>query len=151
MEEMNEVNDYMSRFSQDVETKWGLATDSSLGGKVKITLLATGFNLLNVPGMEQVKKEKDIIDEAENDDRLVREGERISRYYDKITQTPRKRLHNIFIFTDEDLDNEDVIAEIDMRPTYKRTRDEVKRIREKEAAANTASPLEEGGFIMNQQ
>ncbi|MBR5607852.1 MAG: cell division protein FtsZ, partial [Bacteroidaceae bacterium] len=118
MEEMNEVNDFMSRFSQDVETKWGLATDSSLGGKVKITLLATGFNLLNVPGIEQVKKEKDIIDEAENDDRLVREGERIARYYDEITQAPRKRLHNIFIFTDDDLDNEDVIAEIDVRPTY---------------------------------
>ena len=150
MEEMNEVNDFMSRFSQDVETKWGLATDSSLGGKVKITLLATGFNLLNVPGIEQVKKEKDIIDEAENDDRLVREGERISRYYDEITQAPRKRLHNIFIFTDDDLDNEDVIAEIDVRPTYKRTRDEVKRIREKEAATTAPSPLEDGGFIINQ-
>lgn len=150
MEEMNEVNDFMSRFSQDVETKWGLATDSSLGGKVKITLLATGFNLLNVPGIEQVKKEKDIIDEAENDDRLVREGERIARYYDEITQAPRKRLHNIFIFTDDDLDNEDVIAEIDVRPTYKRTRDEVKRIREKEAATIAPSPLEDGGFIINQ-
>jgi cell division protein FtsZ len=150
MEEMNEVNDFMSRFSQDVETKWGLATDSSLGGKVKITFLATGFNLLNVPGIEQVKKEKDIIDEAENDDRLVREGERIARYYDEITQAPRKRLHNIFIFTDDDLDNEDVIAEIDVRPTYKRTRDEVKRIREKEAATTAPSPLEDGGFIINQ-
>ena len=150
IEEMNEVNDFMSRFSQDVETKWGLATDSSLGGKVKITLLATGFNLLNVPGIEQVKKEKDIIDEAENDDRLVREGERIARYYDEITQAPRKRLHNIFIFTDDDLDNEDVIAEIDVRPTYKRTRDEVKRIREKEAATTAPSPLEDGGFIINQ-
>ena len=150
MEEMNEVNDFMSRFSQDVETKWGLATDSSLGGKVNITLLATGFNLLNVPGIEQVKKEKDIIDEAENDDRLVREGERIARYYDEITQAPRKRLHNIFIFTDDDLDNEDVIAEIDVRPTYKRTRDEVKRIREKEAATTVPSPLEDGGFIINQ-
>ena len=150
MEEMNEVNDFMSRFSQDVETKWGLATDSSLGGKVKITLLATGFNLLNVPGIEQVKKEKDIIDEAENDDRLVREGERIARYYDEITQAPRKRLHNIFIFTDDDLDNEDVIAEIDVRPTYKRTRDEVKRIREKESATTAPSPLEDGGFIINQ-
>ena len=150
MEEMNEVNDFMSRFSQDVETKWGLATDSSLGGKVKITLLATGFNLLNVPGIEQVKKEKDIIDEAENDDRLVREGERIARYYDEITQAPRKRLHNIFIFTDDDLDNEDVISEIDVRPTYKRTRDEVKRIREKEAATTAPSPLEDGGFIINQ-
>ncbi len=150
MEEMNEVNDFMSRFSQDVETKWGLATDSSLGGKVKITLLATGFNLLNVPGIEQVKKEKDIIDEAENDDRLVREGERIARYYDEITQAPRKRLHNIFIFTDDDLDNEDVISEIDVRPTYKRTRDEVKRIREKEAATTAPSLLEDGGFIINQ-
>lgn len=151
MEEMNEVNDFMSKFSQDVETKWGLATDSSLGGKVKITLLATGFSLLNVPGIEQVKKEKDIIDEAENDDRLAREGERINRYYDEITQTTRKRLHNIFIFTDDDLDNEDVIAEIDLRPTYKRTRDEVKRIREKEAAtASAQNPLEEGGFIINQ-
>ena len=150
MEEMNEVNDFMSRFSQDVETKWGLATDSSLGGKVKITLLATGFNLLNVPGIEQVKKEKDSIDEAENDDRLVREGERIARYYDEITQAPRKRLHNIFIFTDDDLDNEDVIAEIDVRPTYKRTRDEVKRIREKEVSTTAPSPLEDGGFIINQ-
>ena len=150
MEEMNEVIDFMSRFSQDVETKWGLATASSLGGKVKITLLATGFNLLNVHGIEQVKKEKDIIDEAENDDRLVREGERIARYYDEITQAPRKRLHNIFIFTDDDLDNEDVIAEIDVRPTYKRTRDEVKRIREKEAATTAPSPLEDGGFIINQ-
>ena len=88
--------------------------------------------------------------EAENDDRLVREGERIARYYDEITQAPRKRLHNIFIFTDDDLDNEDVIAEIDVRPTYKRTRDEVKRIREKEAATTAPSPLEDGGFIINQ-
>ena len=99
---------------------------------------------------ELFKKEKDIIDEAENDDRLVREGERIARYYDEITQAPRKRLHNIFIFTDDDLDNEDVIAEIDVRPTYKRTRDEVIRIREKEAATTAPSPLEDGGFIINQ-
>lgn len=152
MEEMNEVNDFMSKFSQDVETKWGLATDSSLGGKVKITLLATGFSLLNVPGMEQAKKEKDIIDEAENDDRIAREGERIGLYYNDIKQTTRRRHHNIFIFSDEDLDNEEVISEVDLHPTYKRTRDEVNRIREKEAPAQTApSPLEEGGFILNQQ
>ena len=41
MEEMNEVNDFMKKFRNDVETKWGLATDSSLGNKVKITLLAS--------------------------------------------------------------------------------------------------------------
>ncbi|MBQ3958821.1 MAG: cell division protein FtsZ, partial [Bacteroidaceae bacterium] len=53
MEEMNEVNDFMGKFRQDVETKWGLATDSSLGAKVKVTLLATGFGLQNIPGMPE--------------------------------------------------------------------------------------------------
>ncbi len=152
MEEMNEVNDFMSKFSQDVETKWGLATDSSLGGKVKITLLATGFSLLNVPGVEQAKIDKGIKEAEEDIDRLTREGERIGLYYPSITQPTRKRSHNIFYFTDEDLDNEDIISEIDTLPTYRRTREDMNRIREKVNTPQVAapSPLEEGGFILNQ-
>ena len=38
MEEMNEVHDFMEKFHDDVETKWGLSTDPSLGKKVKITI-----------------------------------------------------------------------------------------------------------------
>ena len=46
MEEMSEVDEFMSKFDQDtVEVKWGLGTDDSLGTKVKITLLASGFGL----------------------------------------------------------------------------------------------------------
>ena len=50
MEEMNEINDFMTRFSDDVETKWGVATDDTLEKKVKITVLATGFGLNHIPG-----------------------------------------------------------------------------------------------------
>ena len=40
MEEMNDVNDFMAKFGDDFEIKWGLATDPELGKKVKVTILA---------------------------------------------------------------------------------------------------------------
>ena len=51
MEEMNDVNDFMARFGNDFEIKWGLATDPELGKKVKVTILATGFGIEDVDGM----------------------------------------------------------------------------------------------------
>ena len=45
MEEMNEVHEFMSKFHDDVETKWGLSTNDTLGKQVKITILATGFGM----------------------------------------------------------------------------------------------------------
>ena len=114
MEEMNEVNDFMSRFRKDVETKWGLATDSSLGDKVKITLLATGFD-------------RELEDYHE---------ERAGFYYGSSTGSPvRRRRHNTYIFTDDDLDNDDIISMVDARPAYNRTKDEVSKIKEKSSPA----------------
>jgi hypothetical protein len=45
MDEMGEVTDYitMKTGSQDTNVIWGTGFDDSLGGKVKITLIATGF------------------------------------------------------------------------------------------------------------
>ena len=51
MEEMNYVNDFMDKFG-DFEIKWGVAIDPELGKKVKVTILATGFGITNVDGME---------------------------------------------------------------------------------------------------
>ena len=42
MSEMDEVKEFMNRFSRDFETKFGMAIDDKLEQKVKITLLATG-------------------------------------------------------------------------------------------------------------
>lgn len=132
MEEMNEVNDFMSKFNQDVETKWGLATDSSLGGKVKITLLATGFGLQNVPGVESLKQEQDIEKTMEDADEKDKRETRIRTFYDPSSKTMRRRHHNVFIFSDEDLDDENVIAMVDSMPAYRRTGDELKRIKRRE-------------------
>ncbi|KAA6310593.1 Cell division protein FtsZ, partial [termite gut metagenome] len=51
MDEMNEIHDFMRKFREDVEVIWGMAIDNTLESKIKITLLATGFGVENVPGM----------------------------------------------------------------------------------------------------
>ena len=97
---------------------------------MKITLLATGFGLQNVPGVEDLKKEKDIarsIEDAEEKDKLEA---RILTYYDPTSKSVRRRHHNVFIFSDDDLDDENVIAMVDTLPAYKRTLEDLKRIKQ---------------------
>ena len=58
MEEMNEIHEFMSKFREGVEVIWGVAMDSSLDKKVKITVLATGFGVEDVPGMDSVLEKR---------------------------------------------------------------------------------------------
>lgn len=46
MEEMNEVQAFMSNFNQDTDVIWGMAYDNTLEDQLKVTVLASGFNVL---------------------------------------------------------------------------------------------------------
>lgn len=131
MEEMNEVHEFMNNFRDDVETKWGVAIDDSLGKKVKITLLATGFGLKNVPGMPKEKWEP----EAEADDE--EKSLLIEQYYgnsDGSNLTQRRP--NLYVFEDEEMDDNDTIAMVENTPTYQRTKEDLKRIKGKNSQEN---------------
>ena len=52
MEEMGDVHEFMSKFT-DFEIKWGLAVDPSLGKQVKVTIIATGYGLDSISGMDE--------------------------------------------------------------------------------------------------
>ena len=143
MEEMNEVTEFMSKFDQDtVEVKWGLGTDDSLGTKVKITLLASGFGLQNVPLMDGQIGGRSIREADE--DRLRREEEeeekanRRSTYYKEDENKPVKPRRYIYIFTDDVLDNDDVISMVESTPTVERNKNELKQIQEKAASEQNA-------------
>ncbi|MBR6032586.1 MAG: cell division protein FtsZ [Bacteroidaceae bacterium] len=141
MEEIGEVDSFMAKFRRNVETKWGLATDSSLGGKVKITLLATGFGLQNVPGVQGMVEQKVQEKTAADQEREDYETERAGVYYGSSTGSPvRRRRHNTYIFTDEDLDNDDIISMVDARPAYNRTKEEINKIKEKSSPSPEAEP-----------
>ena len=128
MEEMNDVNDFMAKFGNDFEIKWGLATDPELGKKVKVTIFASGFGIDNVDGMSNHRQRQNTIEEAT---RLAAEQEaeaqrqdRRNRFYGGDSTTRRyKRRPHIYLFRPDDLDNDDVISAVEQTPTYKRTRE----------------------------
>ena len=129
MEEINEVNDFMAKFKEDVEVKWGLATDPSLGNKVKITLLASGFGLQGITGITVHDKEKAAAEAHRETERLEQLNDIMVEYYNG-SGAATKRRPNIYIYDLESFDNEDVIARVDGRPTGTRTGDELRNIKE---------------------
>ena len=52
MKEVQQINEFMDTVGDKVqEVIWGATYDDSLGEQVKITLIATGFDIENIPGM----------------------------------------------------------------------------------------------------
>lgn len=130
MEEMNEVNDFMEQFGSDFEIKWGIGLDPDLGNKVKVTILATGFGIRDVDGMDShIKKIVQEKDEKATEEE-IQQGIRMGMYYpDGTGKFVVKRSPHIFRFQSDDLDNEEVILAIENTPTYKRTQQQVKELR----------------------
>jgi cell division protein FtsZ len=128
MEEMNYVHEFMDRFGSDFVFKWGVAVDPELGKQVKVTILATGFGMQNVDGMEERMQRQQTREEAtrlaEEQERAAKREERRSHYYNGSDKSHHyKRRPNIYIFTAEDLDNDNVISAVEQTPTYKRTKE----------------------------
>lgn len=132
MEEMNEVHDFMSRFHDDVETKWGLSTDPSLDKKVKITILATGFGITNVPG---IKDKMDMEEEIRRQNEAERQEENAERregfYGPADKKSGQKRRPKVYLFGLDDLDNEEVISMVELTPTFKRSKEILTEIKNK--------------------
>ena len=140
MEEMNEIHEFMSKFREGVEVIWGVAIDNSLDTKVKITVLATGFGVEDVPGMdslhaarsqEEEERQLQLEEEKEKNKERIRKayGESASNIGSK---SLRKRRH-IYLFNTEDLDNDDIIAMVEDSPTYMRDKTTLTKIRTKAA------------------
>lgn len=144
MEEMNEINDFMTKFGPDVETKWGVATDDTLEKKVKITVLATGFGLENIPGMDNViaRKTQSKEEEEKKEEDESRKGERRSKFYPGGNQPATRKRHNVFIFKKDDLDNDNIITMVDELPTYLRNKEQLEDIKSK-AVHNMTQPVAE--------
>ena len=75
MEEMNEVNEFMSHFNCDYQFKCGIFLDPNLGEKVKVTILATGFGIKNIDGMQEHKTKKYTQEEEKEEEELKRQRE----------------------------------------------------------------------------
>ena len=51
MEEVEQIHEFMSKVGENVQVIWGASFDDKLEENVKITLIATGFDVSDIPGM----------------------------------------------------------------------------------------------------
>jgi len=158
MNEMEEVREFMSKFNSDFETKFGMAIDDSLGAQVKITLLATGFGVQDIHMKEmddrivkrtiEEKKRLAEQEEKEEEKRIRREG-----FYgkDSSSKLRRKPRRNIYIFSPDDLDNDNVISIVETVPTFLRSKDMLDSIQSRMSDDNSLeasnNPSEEDNVI----
>lgn len=153
MNEMDEIHEFMSHFGKEVETKWGLYSDETLEQKVKFTILATGFGIKDVPGMDNVIKKRTAEEQKkleELEELEQKKDERRSEYYGSQIngRSNRKRRHNLYIFTQEDLDNDDVISMVETTPTFQRSKAVLEGIQSRafmEEPASSTGKTDTGG------
>ncbi len=133
MEEMNALHDFMAKFSREIEVIWGAAVDNELNGDVKVTLLATGFSIKDVPGIEEQRLAESKTEELERKiredqkrERVKEEKRLIDKYYGasglKALSTNNYRMEPI-VLTLEEMDDDKIIEALERTPVFKRERD----------------------------
>ena len=141
VEEMAEVESFMEQFkSEEIELIWGLSQDMNLeNGEVKVTVLATGFGMKDIPDMrpmiQKEEEEQQILSREE-----IEKREREERKLDSMVEVFYKPDFKVYIFKGEDMYNEELLTALDNSPTYTRTAQELERIA---SIATAVRPKEE--------
>lgn len=66
MNEIDQINKFVQEVGENVEVQWGASLDEQLGNKVRVTIIATGYEVSDIPSLEEVAGKK-TIEEAIND------------------------------------------------------------------------------------
>ena len=120
MDEVRYMTEFMKQFGEDIEVIWGTAIDESLKGKVKFTVLATGFDLESIPEIKDIHdsqrtrmSEAEIMEEEARLRTKEREKELIAKYYGKklgSKRIPHKVMNaSIAVLTANELDDDAII------------------------------------------
>ena len=137
--EMTDIHNFMAKFRTEYEVKWGHGYDDSLGHKIKITILVTGFGLEDVLSQDQ----QDLTDEeiqaaaekAEAEQKRREEDNALmERYYGDYLNTPSNA--EVVVLTLDELDDDRMIAYMEDTPAYKRTAQDLVPLRGKESGMN---------------
>lgn len=119
MSEMQELNDFIAQIDQEVDVKWGLYKVPGLGEQVKITILASGFDVTidtNPTDAPSKPKEKTPQISKEQEKQIANEyGTEI------INNISRTGGPSVIVLDPSELDDENRISEIDS-PTFTRSR-----------------------------
>lgn len=132
VEEMEAVANFMKRFGPEIEVIWGTATDKSLDSRVKITLLATGFGMSSIPGIDAHLRELTEEEERIEEERIQQEEEEkhrintmIEQHYGKDGVKTMDVRTSFFspkpiILSTAELDDDKIVDALENTPVFKR-------------------------------
>ncbi len=83
MQELDEVTDFCDSMG-DVEIKWGMAYDNDLGEQVKVTIIATGYSVTDIPGFDEAVETEEVVAEPEDKSKRISVEEAMNKLYDNI-------------------------------------------------------------------
>lgn len=131
--ESDELTAFTSKFVNAPDVITGIYFDEEIGDKMKISILASGFEAtdtitITAPAPSKVDKKKEPVNPAEVDSSIV-----VQIYGpDAVRDMERKRLQ-IAVLTREQMDNDALLEFFDSEPTYSRGSD----FKQKLASAGT--------------
>ena len=124
MDELAEIDNFMVGFAGDVDVIWGTSIDNTLGDKIKITILAAGFEASHdLPIKQPVKGGRKPHIEVGTTAQSATDTERIANVYgsDAVAAQKGQQARSKYIILDNDqLDNDTLINFIEKNPTMTR-------------------------------
>lgn len=57
MEENDQIYQFIQEIGEEVEVQWGISVDETLGENVRVTIIATGYEVSNIPGITEYYKD----------------------------------------------------------------------------------------------
>ena len=135
MSEIDEMRRFMTQFTHEVDVIWGVAYDDSLGEKVKMTMLAAGFNVsLDAEAAEAEGDKK-------NETKASTPASRIEQEYgEKFNELDIDRAKAQYIvLRPEDIDNDEIVDLLEKNPAFKRDQQVKNVFRELQSAPTKPS------------
>ena len=132
MDEMQQVTDFMQSVGDDIQVSWGMTYDDALQENVKITIVATGYEVGDIPGMPP-----SAIAEAKKNADIFRTGTFAGLFSNDETSKEEKRT----VSTMDAVENEDYVERA--RKSYYTNAPKVEPEKEKQ-------PIDEVEFTIEQ-
>ena len=136
MSEIDEMRSFMTQFTHEVDVIWGVAYDDTLGEKVKITMLAAGFNVSLDAETAVAEGEK------KGGGKATTASSRIEQEYgEKFNELDIDRAKAQYIvLRPEDIDNDEIVDLLEKNPAFKRDQQVKNVFRELQSAPAKAAP-----------
>lgn len=132
LNELEAVSDLTGKIATNFDYKFGHGKDESLGQQVKVTILASGFDIATTRMSIDPNYTLDPVAAQVKQQELREDAQLIKKYYspeDLDQSTSVLTAFTPVILSDEELDDEELIAAIAEEPAYSRTLSRINEIR----------------------